>query len=112
MRAGFYAALKAAGLGRLREQDNPIVFHDLRHTFGTLAVQVWPLADVRAYMGHADIHTTMIYAHHVPKTDAADRFSAFVEREASGAGGGVSPLSPEPGDSDGTERNSAQLIRA
>jgi integrase len=43
MRDGFYAALEAAGLSHLREQDDPIVFHDLRHTFGTLAVQVWPV---------------------------------------------------------------------
>ncbi len=31
------------------------------------AVQVFPLHDVQAYMGHANIQTTMIYAHHVPK---------------------------------------------
>ncbi len=29
-------------------------FHDLRHSFGTLPVQVFPLSDVQAYMGHAD----------------------------------------------------------
>lgn len=27
-------------------------------------------------MGHADIATTMIYVHHVPRHDAADRLSA------------------------------------
>jgi hypothetical protein len=27
--------LEAAGLSHLREQDDPIVFHDLRHTFDT-----------------------------------------------------------------------------
>jgi integrase len=78
MRDGFYAALEAAGLGHLRDGDDPIVFHDLRHTFGTLAVQVWPVTDVQAYMGHADIKTTMRYVHHVPKHDAAAQFSAFV----------------------------------
>ncbi|HEX6652152.1 MAG TPA: tyrosine-type recombinase/integrase [Thermoleophilaceae bacterium] len=46
IREGFYRALTAAGLGHLREQPEPIVFHDLRHTFGTLAVQVWPVTDV------------------------------------------------------------------
>jgi integrase len=30
---------------------------------------------VKAYMGHADIATTMIYVHHVPQHDAADRLS-------------------------------------
>ena len=54
----------------------PIRFHDLRHTFGTLAVQVFPLSDVKAYMGHADIATTMIYVHHVPQVDAAEKLSA------------------------------------
>ena len=44
----------------------PMRFHDRRHTFGTIAVQAFPLSDVRAYMGHADIATTMIYVHHVP----------------------------------------------
>jgi integrase len=47
-------------------------------SFGTLAVQVWPVTDVQAYMGHADIKTTMRYVHHVPKHDAAERFSRFV----------------------------------
>lgn len=32
-------------------------------------------ADVKAYMGHADIATMMIYVHHVPQLDAADRLS-------------------------------------
>ena len=54
--------------------------HDLRHTFGTLAVQAFPLSDVKAYMGHADIATTMIYVHHVPQHDAADRLGRLVER--------------------------------
>ena len=54
-------------------------FHALRHTFGTLAVQAFPLTDVKAYMGHADIQTTMIYVHHVPQHDAADRLGQLVE---------------------------------
>ena len=53
-----------------------IRFHDLRHTFGTLAVQAFPLSDVKAYMGHADIATTMIYVHHVPQFDAAERLTS------------------------------------
>ena len=68
LRRRFYTARAAAGLKRIR-------FHDLRHTFGTLAVQVFPLSDVKAFMGHADIATTMIYVHHVPQLDAADRLS-------------------------------------
>jgi integrase len=68
MRRRYVKALERAGLKRIR-------FHDLRHTFGTLAVQAFPLSDVRAYMGHADIATTMRYVHHVPRHDAAARLT-------------------------------------
>ena len=36
-------------------------------------MQAFPLSDVQAWMGHADIQTTMRYVHHVPKHDAAQR---------------------------------------
>lgn len=79
LRRRFHAALEHA-------QIKPLRFHDLRHSFGTLAVQVFPLSDVKAYMGHADITTTMIYVHHVPQHDAAAKLSAAVT-QASGTGG-------------------------
>jgi integrase len=81
IRNAFYDALNAAGLSALRTGEDPIVFHDLRHTFGTLAVQAFPLTDVKAYMGHEDISTTMIYVHHVPRHDAADKLSALLRSE-------------------------------
>lgn len=86
LRRRFYAAREKAGL-------KPIRFHDLRHTFGTLAVQVFPLSDVKAYMGHADIATTMIYVHHVPQLDAAEKLSRALGSQASPtlAGGTVRP---------------------
>lgn len=59
-------------------------FHDLRHTFGTLAVQAFPLSDVKAYMGHADIQTTMVYVHHVPRVDTAERLSRLLEDDFPG----------------------------
>jgi integrase len=74
LRRRYYRALKAAGIEHLR-------FHDLRHTFGTLAVQAFPLSDVKAYMGHADIATTMIYIHRVPQNDAADKLSRLLEAQ-------------------------------
>lgn len=83
IRRAFYDALDAAKLGDKRTKDDPIVFHDLRHTFGTLAVEAWPLHDVQAYMGHADIQTTMIYVHHTPKTAAADALTRIVEAASS-----------------------------
>jgi integrase len=64
LRRRYYAALKRAGLKRLK-------FHALRHVFGTIAVQAWPLTDVKEYMGHADIQTTMVYVRRVPQHDAA-----------------------------------------
>jgi integrase len=75
VRDSFYEGLKAAGLGHLREKEDPLVFHDLRHTFGTLAVRVAPVTDVKEWMGHADLSTTMRYVHHVPRHDAARRLS-------------------------------------
>jgi Phage integrase family len=54
------------------------VFHDLRHTFGTLGAAIWLLSDLQAYMGHAQIATTMIYVHHTPKIAAADEMSRAV----------------------------------
>jgi integrase len=78
LRRRFYAARARAGL-------KPIRFHDLRHTFGTLAVQVFPLSDVKAYMGHADIATTMIYVHHLPQHDAAERLSRALAKATESA---------------------------
>jgi integrase len=72
LRRRYYEAVDRAGLKR-------ITFHSLRHVFGTIAVQAFPLTDVKAYMGHADIQTTMVYVHHVPQHDAADRLSQLVE---------------------------------
>ncbi len=92
IRDSFYGALKAAGLGDKRLQAHPIVFHDLRHTFGTLAVEAWPLHDVQAYMGHADIQTTMIYVHHQPKTAAADVLTRIVEAASGKAFSGLGSI--------------------
>jgi hypothetical protein len=42
-------------------------------------------------MGHEDISTTMIYVHHVPRHDAADKLSAPLrhETEPLTVGGGL-----------------------
>jgi integrase len=82
LRKRFYRALHDAGLGRLREKDDRVVFHDLRHTFGTIAVQAFPLSDVKAFMGHENIETTMIYVHHIPQADAAARLGALLQADA------------------------------
>jgi integrase len=90
VRDEFYAALERAGLGHLRYveppshanpkgvmRDDPIVFHDLRHTFGTqCAARGIDLRKIQAWMGHADIQTTMRYLHYVPALDDAARLTA------------------------------------
>jgi integrase len=77
IREGFYSALDAAGLGHLRERAHPIVFHDLRHTFGTqCAAKGIELTRIQRWLGHADIQTTMRYLHYVPAHDDADRLTA------------------------------------
>ena len=57
LRIRYQRTLERAGLRRLR-------FHDLRHAFGTLAVRRAEVPAVQAWMGHADIQTTMRYVHH------------------------------------------------
>jgi integrase len=50
--------VKKAGL------ENPIRFHDLRHTVGTrLAEAGMPINVIKEYMAHSDIKTTMQYVH-------------------------------------------------
>jgi integrase len=94
LRRRYVKALKRAGLRQIR-------FHDLRHTFGTLAVQAFPLTDVKAFMGHANIATTMRYVHHVPQHDAADRLTALLKSRTEPSVGCTtgassrSPTSPE-----------------
>lgn len=63
--ARYCKARDAAGLRGLR-------FHDLRHTFGSLAVDgSASLVQVQAWMGHADVKTTMRYLHSKSRTEDA-----------------------------------------
>lgn len=93
LRRRFYAALDTAGLPRVR-------LHDLRHSFGTLAVQAFPISDVQGYLGHAHITTTMRYVHHAPGHDDAARLQRVLGSEAC-----TEPCTELPA----SERNSAQL---
>lgn len=81
VRGAFYDALAAAELGHLRDGKVPVVFHDLRHTFATIAVRVFPVTDVQAMLGHADIATTLRYVHHVPRHDAAAKLTEAFSRD-------------------------------
>jgi len=72
LRRRFIAAQKHAGL-------RPIRFHDLRHTFGTLAVRgAESIVELQAWLGHAEVRTTMRYTHYREQASAAERLaSAF-----------------------------------
>ena len=71
LRRRYDAALKRAGLRRLR-------FHDLRHTFGTRMIGQADIRRVQEWMGHADVQTTMKYLHYAPRAgDAALVAQAF-----------------------------------
>jgi integrase len=63
----YKAALKRAELRDLR-------FHDLRHTFGTQVIgnPRVSILQLKEWMGHADIDTTMKYLHFAPRTGDAD----------------------------------------
>jgi integrase len=65
LRRRFKAAVIRAGLRELR-------FHDLRHTFGSLAIDRASIVQVQAWMGHAAVSTTMRYLHHKSQLDEAD----------------------------------------
>jgi len=86
LRRRFTAARNAAGL-------RPLRFHDLRHTFGSLAINRASIVQVQAWMGHADVETTSRYLHHKSRADEADLLAGAFE-----ATGGTSrrwPLSTD-----------------
>lgn len=54
-----------------RAELRPLRFHDLRHTFGSLAIDRASIVQVKGWMGHADVTTTMRYLHHKSRADDA-----------------------------------------
>jgi integrase len=78
VRTRFIRAQKKAG-GRVRR------FHDLRHTFGSLAIRRFDLVAVKEMMGHSKLTTTERYLHSKPRpTDAATLTAIFAEHEDAG----------------------------
>ena len=75
-------ALERAGV-------RPLRFHDLRDTFGSLAISRADIVELQAWMGHADVKTTMRYLHYRDRADAAARLNA-----AFTAGSGVDSADP------------------
>jgi len=68
LRLRYRTAQHTAGLRRLR-------FHDLCHSFGSLAITRADIVEVQAWMGHADIQTTMRYLHYRDRGQAAARLA-------------------------------------
>lgn len=68
LRKRYQGALEAAGLRRLR-------FHDLRHTFGSIAINRASAVEVKEWMGHAQLATTERYLHFKERGDEADRLA-------------------------------------
>jgi integrase len=85
LRRRYNEAIRAAGLRRLR-------FHDLRHTFGSLAITTADIVEVQAWMGHADIQTTMRYLHYRDRGQAAERLGEAFRVQAPGR---RSPAGPD-----------------
>lgn len=69
LRRRYKKALEAAKL-------RPLRFHDLRHTFGSIAIDQATIVQVQAWMGHADVQTTMKYMHHRSRAGDARLLSA------------------------------------
>jgi integrase len=79
LRRRFVAACARAGL-------RPIRFHDLRHTFGTLAVRgAESIVELQNWLGHAEVRTTMRYTHYRKQRDAAARLARAFEVAAAPA---------------------------
>jgi integrase len=68
LRRRFMKARDRAGL-------RPLRFHDLRHTFGSLAIRRADPVEVQAWMGHSDLKVTMRYLHHRSRGDEARRLA-------------------------------------
>ncbi len=72
-RRRYVAALKRADL-------RAPGFHDLRHTLGSLAIDYASIVPVRAWMGHADVDTTMRDLDDMSRADDARLLSPRLPR--------------------------------
>jgi integrase len=80
LRRRYIAAQRAAGL-------RPLRFHDLRHTFGSLAINRASIVQVQGWMGHANVDTTSRYLHHKSRADDAELLAGTLS-----ISGGAAPV--------------------
>ena len=52
-------------------------FHDLRHSFGSLAIQQFDLVAVKDMMGHSKLTTTERYLHSKPRPDDVAKLTSI-----------------------------------
>lgn len=74
LRKRFRAALAAAEL-------SPMRFHELRHTFGTLAIQRASILQVQNWLEHAEIKTPQIYLRYRSQEEDAAMLSEIFAME-------------------------------
>jgi integrase len=67
--------LSAQGGCNCSDGLRPLRFHDLRHTFGSLAISHASTRDVQEWLGHADSRTTARYTHYRSRADEAKRLA-------------------------------------
>jgi integrase len=72
VRSRFIYAQEKAGV-RVRR------FHDLRHSFGSLAIQKFDLVAVKDMMGHSKLTTTERYLHSKPRPDDVAKLTTIFE---------------------------------
>jgi integrase len=72
IRIRFIRAQEKAGV-RVRR------FHDLRHSFGSLAIQKFNLVAVKDMMGHSKLTTTERYLHSKPRPDDVAKLTTIFE---------------------------------
>lgn len=72
VRSRFICAQEKAGVQVRR-------FHDLRHSFGSLAIQKFDLVAVKDMMGHSKLTTTERYLHSKPRPDDVAKLTTIFE---------------------------------
>jgi integrase len=78
--AGGYSDASALRRRFIAARDNaelrPLRFHDLRHSFGSLAARMAESPrELQEWMGHADLKTTARYTHYRPRGGEAERLA-------------------------------------
>jgi integrase len=73
---------RASRASTCRAAQAPLADPTKRHTFGTrCAAAGVPLRTLQAWMGHADIKTTMVYTHYAPGANEAELVNGVFQRE-------------------------------